>query len=106
MFTFHWGVEYVLSLTYPAFMELSGLVGRVRADSAIDVDYSAYCAGKYGKEAAESLFEARGSFRLGGNPPKGAPKGRPAYTDEELEAARRRALRRLQAMGAVAEGAC
>ena len=91
MFTFHWPVEYVMSLPYPVFMELTVLVGRVRADSAIEIDFSAYCAGKYGKGASEDLFEARGSFYLDRPLEKASPKLE--YTAEDLEAAKRRALK-------------
>ena len=92
MRTFGWSIEYVLSLTYQQFWELTAKVGRIRADEAIDINFSAYCAGKYGKDASRSLFDVRGSFY------KDAPETPSApllpYTAEELEAARERALRR------------
>lgn len=94
MRTFGWPVEYVLSLTYPAFWELTAQVGRIRSDEAIDIDYSAYCAGKYGKDAFRSLFDARGSFYR--DAPEQPSLPRLSYTAEELEAARERAHRRLE----------
>ncbi len=92
MRTFGWSVEYVLSLTHPQFWELTAQIVRIRADEAIDIDYSAYSAVSFGKEASRSLFDMRGSFY------KDAPETPSApllpYTAEELEAARERALRR------------
>ena len=73
-------------------MELTSLTERVRADHAIDVDYSAYCAGKC-KEASRELFKARGSFLLcAGESEKESKK---CYTDADVQAARERIYRRL-----------
>ena len=91
-YTFHWTLEYVLSLTYPAFMELTSLVERVRADHAIDVDYSAYCAGN-GKDAARELFKARGSFML--EKSDDCQREKPRITDADIAAARERIYRRI-----------
>jgi hypothetical protein len=94
MRTFGWSVEYVLSLTYPQFWELTEQVLPVRADEAIDIDYSAYCAGN-GRQAAEELFRARGKFTAGGENETSA-KMKPLPM-EAIAAARERAHRMLEA---------
>lgn len=92
MRTFGWSVEYVLSLTYPQFWELTEQVGRVRADEAIDIDYSAYCAAN-SRDAAKELFMSRGRLTVG---VENAEENRKAVTLEAIEAARERAHRRLE----------
>lgn len=94
MKTFGWSVEYVLSLTYPQFWELTEQVVHVRADEAIDIDYSAYCAAN-SRDAAKELFRARGKFTTGGGNDTSA-KMKPLPL-EAIAAARERAHRRLEA---------
>ena len=79
MSQFKWTIEYTLSRTYPAFMYLTFMIDRVRADETIDGTYAGYVAGKYGEKVADRLFRRRGSFTL-----KTTNK---AYTEEELQKA-------------------
>jgi len=65
---FGWTIEYTLDLTYPVFIELFGLIRRVRADSAIDEFFHPYTAGKYGGDCQKTLFRMRGDFYDGGSP--------------------------------------
>ena len=62
---FGWTIEYTLNLTYPVFLELFGLIHRVRMDAAIDQFYMPYGAAKYGGKCSKLLFEGRGSMHLG-----------------------------------------
>ena len=61
---FGWSIEYTLSLPYPVFFELFGLIRRVRLDSAIDEMYTPYAAAKYGGKCSKTLFDGRGSMYL------------------------------------------
>ncbi len=61
---FGWSIEYVLSLSYPVFMSLFGLIRRIRFDSAIDEFFTPYAAAKYGGKCSKHLFAGRGSFLL------------------------------------------
>ena len=61
---FGWTIEYTLSLPYPVFFELFGLIRRVRLDSAIDEMYTPYAAAKYGGKCSKMLFDGRGSMYL------------------------------------------
>lgn len=59
---FGWTIEYTLSLSYPVFFDLFGLIRRVRLDNAIDSFYIPYGAAKYGKSLSKALFDGRGDF--------------------------------------------
>ena len=61
---FGWSIEYVLSLTFPVFFDLFGLIRRVRMDAAIDEFYTPYGAVKFGGKCATHLFDGRGSVTL------------------------------------------
>ena len=61
---FGWSIEYVLSLTFPVFFDLFGLIRRVRMDAAIDEFYTPYGAVKFGGKCATYLFNGRGSITL------------------------------------------
>ena len=61
---FGWSIEYVLSLTFPVFFDLFGLIRRVRMDAAIDEFYTPYGAVKFGGKCAKHLFDGRGSVTL------------------------------------------
>lgn len=62
---FGWSIEYTLSLPYPVFFELFGLIRRVRLDSAVDEFYTPYAAAKFGGKCSKMLFNGRGSMYLG-----------------------------------------
>ncbi|MGE4300814.1 MAG: hypothetical protein AB7F40_04335 [Victivallaceae bacterium] len=64
MAAFGWTIEYTLSLPWPVFMSMFGLIRRVRMDNAIDSMYTPYCAAKYGGTASRFLFDGRGSYHL------------------------------------------
>ena len=87
---FGWTIEYVLSLSFPVFFDLFGLIRRVRCDSAIDQVYLPYAAAKYGGKCQRNLFDGRGSFFLNTTSSGKAPKG---YTRAELKAAEEKARR-------------
>jgi len=80
---FGWTVEYVLSLSFPVFFDLFGLIKRVRADAAIDEFYTPYAAVKFGGKCGNHLFDARGSIMLD-NPDKPKPRD---YTPEMVKKA-------------------
>ena len=61
---FGWSIEYVLSLTFPVFFDLFGLIRRIRMDAAIDEFYTPYGAVKFGGKCAKNLFNGRGSILL------------------------------------------
>ncbi|MCD8295471.1 MAG: hypothetical protein LUE27_09565 [Clostridia bacterium] len=61
---FGWTIEYTLSLTFPVFFDLFGLIRRVRLDAAIDEFYTPYGAAKYGGKCAAHLFDGRGSVTM------------------------------------------
>lgn len=93
MQTFGWSVEYVLSLTHPQFMYLTGIVQRLRADDAADGFFVAYCAGKYGNTCAKRMEALAGDwFAKDGDEAKD-------YTPEMLAAARERMRRHLESIG-------
>lgn len=62
---FGWTIEYTLSLPFPVFIDLFGLIRKVRADAAYDGVYLPYAAAKYGGKASKRLFESRGSVYIG-----------------------------------------
>lgn len=68
---FGWTIEYTLSLTYPVFLDLFGLIHRIRMDAAIDEFYMPYGAAKYGGKCSKLLFDGRGSMYLGTTNRKG-----------------------------------
>ena len=88
MHEFGWSIEYTLGLTLPQFLGLSGMIGRIRADAAIDGIFRGYCAGKYGGKAAKDLLKARGAFFLGDHDNNGIRK---TFSREALERAEQRA---------------
>lgn len=87
---FGWSIEYVLSLSFPVFFDLFGLIKRVRYDSAIDEFYTPYAAVKFGGKCGKHLFDGRGSIILSD---QNTQKPRD-YTPEML----RRANRKLKAL--------
>lgn len=93
MQTFGWSVEYVLELTHPQFLYLTGIVQRLRADEAADGFFVAYCAGKYGDKCVKRMQELSGDWWLrdDGNEQD--------YTPEMLAEARERMRRHLQEIG-------
>ncbi|MDD5728748.1 MAG: hypothetical protein PHV59_09300 [Victivallales bacterium] len=84
MSEFKWTIEYTLALTYPAFMYLSKLLARLRADAAIDGVFAGYTAGKYGGKTADRLFGTRGDFYINRQPG-------PRVTEADIERAMERA---------------
>lgn len=64
---FGWTIEYTLSLTFPVFISLFGLIRKARYDAAIDEFYTPYAAAKYGGKSHKFLFEGRGSFIVNGS---------------------------------------
>lgn len=70
---FGWSIEYVLSLSFPIFFDLFGLIKRARADAAIDEFYTPYAAVKFGGKCGNHLFNSRGSIMLD-NPDKPKPR--------------------------------
>lgn len=87
---FGWTIEYVLSLTFPVFFDLFGLIRRIRMDAAIDEFYTPYGAVKFGGKCAEHLFKERGSVIL---------KEETAVKNKEITPAMiRKANRRLRAL--------
>lgn len=88
---FGWSIEYVLSLTFPVFFDLFGLIRRVRMDAAIDEFYTPYGAVKFGGKCAAHLFEGRGSVTL----PDGTEKPAPQTVTQEMI---RKANRKLRAL--------
>lgn len=62
---FGWTIEYVLSLTYPVFLDLFTLIKRCRYDAAIDEFYTPYAAVKFGGKASKHLFSVRGDVFVG-----------------------------------------
>lgn len=85
---FGWSIEYVLSLTFPVFFDMFGLIRRVRMDAAIDEFYTPYGAVKFGGKCASYLFDGRGSVTLTDESEKS--------TQEVTEAMIRRANRKLR----------
>lgn len=71
---FGWTIEYVLSLTFPVFLNLFGLITRCRFDSAIDEFYTPYGAAKYGGKAQHHLFNVRGDIFIGHEPEDVTPE--------------------------------
>ena len=63
---FGWSIEYTLSLTYPVFISLFGLIRQTRFDAAIDEFYTPYAAAKYGGKCHKFLFDGRGDFVIDG----------------------------------------
>ena len=63
---FGWSIEYTLSLTYPVFISLFGLIRQTRFDAAIDEFYTPYAAAKYGGKCHKFLFDGRGDFVING----------------------------------------
>lgn len=61
---FGWTIEYTLSLSFPVFLELFGLIRRVRYDAAIDEFYLPYAAAKAGGRSAKRLFKGVGDVIL------------------------------------------
>lgn len=61
---FGWTIEYTLSLTFPVFFDLFGLIRRVRLDAAVEEFYIPYGAVKFGGKCARHLFEGKGSVIL------------------------------------------
>lgn len=61
---FGWTIEYVLSLSFPVFLNLFGLISRCRADAAVDEFYTPYGAVKFGGKASKHLFELKGEIYL------------------------------------------
>ena len=61
---FGWTIEYTLSLSFPQFFDLFGLVKRIRHDAAIDEFYTPYAAVKFGGKCSKHLFDGRGSITL------------------------------------------
>lgn len=104
---FGWTIEYTLNLTYPVFVNLFGLVKRVRADSAIDEFYYPYLAAKWGEGCREALFSLRGDIFLpDGDAPRNGPE---KWSPEDLKRAERKLDRilakRRKEMEAAAQGA-
>lgn len=64
---FGWSIEYTLSLTYPVFISLFGLIRQTRFDAAIDEFYTPYAAAKYGGKCHKFLFDGRGEFIINGS---------------------------------------
>lgn len=62
---FGWTIDYVLSLTYPVFLDLFTLIKRCRYDAAIDEFYTPYAAVKFGGKASKHLFSIRGDVFVG-----------------------------------------
>lgn len=71
---FGWTIEYVLSLTFPVFLNLFCLITRCRYDSAIDEFYMPYGAVKYGGKAQQHLFSVRGDIFIGHEPEDVTPE--------------------------------
>ena len=61
---FGWKIEYTLSLSFPVFLELFGLIRRVRYDAAIDEFYLPYAAAKAGGRSAKRLFKGVGDVMI------------------------------------------
>lgn len=59
---FGWTIEYVLSLTYPVFLDLFSLIKRCRYDAAVDEFYTPYAAVKFGGNVSKHLFSVRGDI--------------------------------------------
>lgn len=83
---FGWTIEYTLSLSFPQFFDLFGLIKRIRYDAAVDEFYTPYAAVKFGGKCSKHLFDGRGSIILT-NPD--APKVRD-YTPEMMRKANRK----------------
>lgn len=81
----------MLSLSFPVFFDLFGLIRRVRMDAAIDEFYTPYGAVKFGGKCAAHLFEGRGSVTL-------ADEGEKPARQEVTEAMIRKANRKLRAL--------
>ena len=64
MQAFSWTVPEALALTFPQFTYLSSMIGKLRADYAIDVVFTPYVAAKCGKEPLKELLASRGSLYL------------------------------------------
>jgi hypothetical protein len=64
---FGWSIEYTLSLTYPVFISLFGLIRQTRFDATIDEFYTPYAAAKYGGKCHKFLFDGRGEFIINGS---------------------------------------
>ena len=62
---FGWTIEYVLSLSYPVFLDLFTLIKRCRYDAAVDEFYTPYAAVKFGGKASKHLFSVRGDVFVG-----------------------------------------
>ena len=62
---FGWTIVYTLSLSFPVFLELFGLIRRVRYDAAIDEFYLPYAAAKAGGRSAKRLFKGVGDVIAG-----------------------------------------
>lgn len=88
---FSWSIEYVMSLTFPVFFNLFGLIRRIRMDSAIDEFYIPYAAVKFGGKCARNLFDGRGSITLSDH---GDKSGAHEITEEMI----RKANRKLRAL--------
>ena len=87
---FGWTIEYVLSLSFPVFFDLFGLIRRIRMDAAIDEFYTPYGAIKFGGKCAEHLFKGRGSVIL--------KEDTPRNTEEVTPDMIRKANRKLRAL--------
>ena len=61
---FSWTIPEALALTFPQFTYLSSMIGKLRADYAIDVVFTPYVAAKCGKEQMKELLASRGSLYL------------------------------------------
>ncbi len=83
---FGWTIEYTLSLSFPQFFDLFGLIKRIRYDAAIDEFYSPYAAVKFGGKCSKHLFNGRGSIMLDNSD---APKASD-YTPEMVKKANRK----------------
>ena len=64
---FGWTIEYTLSLSFPVFISLYGLIRQTRYDAAIDEFYTPYAAAKYGGKCHKFLFDGRGGFTVNGS---------------------------------------
>lgn len=76
----------MLSLPFPVFVGLYGLIHTARLDSAIDCMYIPYAAAKYGKKCADALFKECGGVFVeadGDTLPA-------AYTEDDMLAAQAR----------------
>ncbi len=82
---FGWKIEYTLSLSFPVFLELFGLIRRVRYDAAIDEFYLPYAAAKAGGRSAKRLFKGVGDVMI---PEEGIADGEPSL--EQVQRASRK----------------